>query len=167
MLKDLLLLFFCLLLQASLGRELAVLGAAPNFLVIGLIFTASKKGPVDSMIRCGLPLGLMQDFVSSGYFGMGLTLQAVNGFFAGLLIKQTYSDNYVSKAGIAALVTLIDGLASLILLNSYYGGLNLFTHFFLYTIPCALYTGLLMLGLLALGDVLKVVFGRTRKAYGF
>ncbi len=166
MLKDFVLLFLCFLLQTSLGREFAVLGAAPNFLVIALVFTSSKKGAVDSMIRYGLPLGLMQDFVSSGYFGLGLTVQAVNGFFAGLLLKQTYSENYLSKAGIAALVTLIDGFASLVLLNVYYGGPNIFTHFFFYTVPSALYTGLLMFALLGAGSALKGVFVRTRKAYG-
>ena len=154
-------------MQTSFGRELAVLGAGPDFLVLALVLVSSKKGPVDSMIRYGLPLGLMQDFASSGYFGLGLTVQAVNGFFAGLLLKQTYGDNYISKAGIAALVTLINGVVSILIINSFYGGLNILVHFFFYTVPCALYTGLLMLVLQAARDILKGVFGRTRKAYGF
>ncbi len=167
MLKDFLLLFLCFLLQTSLGREIAVLGAGPNFLVIALVFTSSKKGPIDSMIRYGLPLGLMQDFASSGYFGLGLTVQAANGFFAGLLLKQTYGDNHLSKAGIAALVTLIDGFVSLALIKFYYGGGNIFASFFSYTGPSALYTGLLMFILLGAGSVLKGFFSRTRKTYGF
>ncbi|MEI7903787.1 MAG: rod shape-determining protein MreD [Candidatus Firestonebacteria bacterium] len=157
--------FICFLLQTSFTGFMAVGNAMPNFVIIGLVLIISKEGPGNG-IKTGIVAGLFQDLISGAAFGTGLIVKVLDGFLIGLLKRQTFSDNLISKAAIGIIVTLSDGLASLLILYFTAGSFNIGGAFFLRVLPNALYTGIIIFVLLVAGSLFEPNSKKATRIYG-
>ena len=157
--------FICFLLQTSFTRYMAVGSIAPNFVIIGLVLIISKEGPVNGL-KVGVFAGLFQDLISGAAFGTGLIVKVIDGFLTGFLKSQTFSDNLISKTIIGFVVTLADGFATLVMLYLSTGSFGLTGVFFFRVIPNALYTGFILIIILAVGSFFAPYFKKISRAYG-
>ena len=155
-------LFVCFLLQASCRDYLLFFGAAPDFIILGLVLIIKKNNILDGVLF-GAGSGLVYDLVSYGAFGAGIFSLTLAGFIIAFLKKHVFSDNVFSKALIAFIVTLLYGLLSLLFLNMFYSNINVFGELLRIALPVSLFTALLLF----LAVIIYYLFkGNLKKAFG-
>jgi len=155
-------LFLFFLFQLAVRDNLLFFGFAPNLLIIGLVLTVKKNNLLDGVLL-GAGCGLLYDLVSYGYFGFGIFSLTLSGFLTAFFKKQVFTDNAGSKMLIAFLLTLLNGIISLFVINYFYVPVNLTREFVRVVLPEALCTSVFLGALL----LLFYFFGsKTKKVKG-
>ena len=130
---------------------MAINSITPDFVLICIVIV-TVKDEISSGLKVGALAGLIQDLISNGTFGMGLFVKTFSGFIAAFSKKQIFSDNIVSKMFIVLIVTLVDGIISLFLLNIFYARISVMKEFLTLTLPMAVYNGILLGVILLIRD---------------
>ena len=76
-----------LALQTTLARFLVGGTAAPDLVLVVVVYVALTSGPVTGMFAGSLA-GIVQDAMSSGVIGVGGLAKSIVGFLAGVLGQQ-------------------------------------------------------------------------------
>ncbi len=155
-------LIICFLLQASCRNYLIIFGVAPDFLILGLVLAVGKKNLLEGILL-GAGCGVVYDLLSYGAFGTGIFSFTLAGFVIAFLKKQVFSDNVISGVLIALIVTLLNSLLALLLVNFFYIGIDLLGELLRVALPVSIYTSLLLFLVVTIYYLSK---GNVKKAFG-
>jgi len=137
------LLFICFLFQIGIRDNVLLFGFAPDFLIIGLVMTVKKNNLLDGVIL-GAGCGLLYDLMAYSYFGFGLFTLTLAGFLTAFFKKHVFTDNIFSNMLIALLVSLINGIISLLTINYFYVPVSFTYELVRVVLPVAVYTSVLL-----------------------
>lgn len=142
-----------LTLQTTLQDVVSVFGAVPDLLLLFLVATALKFGPVAG-VWCGLLLGIAQDAYAASGFGADAMAMTVVGYVVGFAEEQVLKLDTITKIVLLALAFF-----GRFLLHGLFAGMEL------PQIGAMLLEGGLLRGLLTLvlGTVWFVAFSRDRQ----
>ncbi len=97
-----------LLLETTLFNRLAIYGAKPDFILIFVVLTAVKKGPMAGQLY-GFIGGLMQDCLSYGVLGVQAMVKTITGFGSGYLKNKLEENSPLLIMILVFLVTIFSG----------------------------------------------------------
>lgn len=80
-----------LLLQTTFIPLLSLGGMVPDLLLIWVVYTGLKRGQVETTIA-GFAVGLLQDLVSTQFFGLAALSKTVAGFLSGYFFNENKTD---------------------------------------------------------------------------
>ncbi|OGF48374.1 MAG: rod shape-determining protein MreD [Candidatus Firestonebacteria bacterium RIFOXYA2_FULL_40_8] len=143
MLIRVLLLFICFLLQIGVRNNVLLFGFAPDFLIMGFVLTVKKNDILDGVIL-GAGCGLLYDLIAYSYFGFGIFTLTLAGFLTAVFKKHVFTDNIISKMLIALLVSLINGIITLLIINSFYVQVGITIELVRVVLPVAVYTAVIL-----------------------
>ena len=158
-------LFVCFLLQSTSANFVSVFGIVPNFILIGIILLVSRKDLFDG-IRLGVFVGLLQDLLSFGYFGIGLFVKTLSGFSTSFFKKQIFSDNIISKMIIVVISVIINGISTVIFISAFYKKIDIYKDIITVTLPAAVYTSLILGAILLIKEKSLKISRKILKYYG-
>jgi len=90
-LRSILIVLGLLLLQTTFVPLLSLGGTVPDLLLIWVVYTALRRGQVETTIA-GFLVGLLQDLVSTQLFGLAALSKTVAGFLAGYFYNENKID---------------------------------------------------------------------------
>src|SRR3972149_9625523 len=90
-LRSILIVLGLLLLQTTFVPLLSLGGTVPDLLLIWVVFTALRRGQVETTVA-GFLAGLLQDLVSTQLFGLAALSKTVAGFLAGYFYNENKTD---------------------------------------------------------------------------
>ena len=108
-LRSILIVFGLLFLQTTFIPLLSLGGFVPDLLLIWVVFTAVRRGQVETTVA-GFLVGLLQDLVSTQLFGLAALSKTVAGFLAGYFYNENKTDQTLGTYRFL----LIVGLCSLV-----------------------------------------------------
>lgn len=80
-----------LLLQTTFIPLLSLGGMVPDLLLIWVVYTGLKRGQIETTIA-GFAVGLLQDLVSTQFFGLAALSKTVAGFLSGYFFNENKTD---------------------------------------------------------------------------
>ena len=80
-----------LLLQTTFIPLLSLGGMVPDLLLIWVVYTGLRRGQVETTIA-GFAVGLLQDLVSTQFFGLAALSKTVAGFLSGYFYNENKTD---------------------------------------------------------------------------
>ena len=89
--RAILIVFGLLLLQTTFIPLLSLGGMVPDLLLIWVVYSALRRGQVETTIA-GFLVGLLQDLVSTQLFGLAALSKTVAGFLAGYFYNENKTD---------------------------------------------------------------------------
>ena len=107
--RSILIVFGLLFLQTTFIPLLSLGGFVPDLLLIWVVFTALRRGQVETTVA-GFLVGLLQDLVSTQLFGLAALSKTVAGFLAGYFYNENKTDQTLGTYRFL----LIVGLCSLV-----------------------------------------------------
>ena len=143
MFARILILFICFLLQIAVRDNILLFGFAPDFIILGLVLTVKKNDILDGVLL-GAGCGLLYDLMAYSYFGFGIFTLTLTGFLTAFFKKHVFTDNIFSKMLIALLVSLINGIISLLAIDYFYTPVNLTMELIRSVLPAAVYTAVIL-----------------------
>lgn len=90
-LRSLLIVLALLLLQNTFVPLLALGGIVPDLVIIWLVYTALRRGQVETTVS-GFLAGFLQDLVSTQFFGLAALSKTIAGFLAGYFYNENKTD---------------------------------------------------------------------------
>jgi len=108
-LRSILIVFGLLFLQTTFIPLLSLGGIVPDLLLVWVVFTALRRGQVETTVA-GFLVGLLQDLVSTQLFGLAALSKTVAGFLAGYFYNENKTDQTLGTYRFL----LIVGLCSLV-----------------------------------------------------
>ena len=112
--------FLVFALHLTVAGNIAVLGTAPNFLLLSTVFFAVRKGPVTGEIL-GFVWGMLSDIASTSVFGSQAFMLTFLGFLAGKLERKVDEDKYSAQMALVFVASVVN-LLGLALFESLFGG---------------------------------------------
>ncbi|OGR87417.1 MAG: rod shape-determining protein MreD [Elusimicrobia bacterium RIFCSPLOWO2_01_FULL_60_11] len=107
-------------LHLAVAGNIAVLGAAPNFLLLSTVFFAVRAGPVKGEIL-GFIWGMLSDIASTSVFGSQAFMLTFVGYAVGKLEGKVDEDKYSAQMALVFIMSAVN-LLGLALLESLFGG---------------------------------------------
>jgi rod shape-determining protein MreD len=89
--RSILIVLGLLLLQTTFVPLLSLGGMVPDLLLIWVVYTGLKRGQVETTIA-GFAVGLLQDLVSTQFFGLAALSKTVAGFLSGYFYNENKTD---------------------------------------------------------------------------
>ncbi|MBI3787468.1 MAG: rod shape-determining protein MreD [Ignavibacteriales bacterium] len=105
-----------LLLQTTFIPFLSIGGFLPDVFVVWIVYTAIRRGQIEATVA-GFIVGLLQDVVTTQFFGLGAMSKTVCGFAAGYFFNENNTEQILGSYRFI-LITLICSLIHNVL---YYG----------------------------------------------
>jgi len=103
--------------QSTIASGLAVLGVAPDLLLLWTVCLGLLRGPALGVLS-GWLCGLLQGALEQSWIGAYAISKTVSGFLAGHLGARMFKENWLVPALCAALLTLANETCFLILAHS-------------------------------------------------
>ena len=107
-------------LHLTVAGNIAILGAAPNFLLLSTVFFAVRAGPMKGEVL-GFLWGLLSDVASTSVFGSQAFMLTFVGFVVGKLEGKVDEDKYAAQMTLVFIMSVVN-LLGLALLESIFGG---------------------------------------------
>lgn len=130
------------LAQGTLVPVLTVGGVVPDLPILLVVWLALRRGP-EVGCATGFALGLVQDAVAGGPFGLGALTKAVIGFVAGEVPRICLTWNPVVPVTLVLLASLADGVLRFVVLQLFQYPASFGELFGRVILPRAVYTALL------------------------
>lgn len=89
--RSILIVLGLLLLQTTFIPLLSLGGMVPDLLLVWVVYTALRRGQVETTIA-GFLVGLLQDLVSTQLFGLAALSKTIAGFLAGYFYNENKTD---------------------------------------------------------------------------
>lgn len=140
------LLLSALLIHLTVLSHIRLFGAAPDLMLIIVIFFGLFFGP-GSGLECGLAAGILKDIFTPGFFGMNTAACAVTGLAAGVLNDKFYKESRFTEFILAVSFTAFCLSFHYMLASLVSANLALAFPEYLATsvLPVSVYTGLIAL----------------------
>ncbi|MDI6704439.1 MAG: rod shape-determining protein MreD [bacterium] len=90
-------------------KYLEIRGIKPDLFLIILVFFSLKKGSLKGEIM-GFFIGIFEDLVSSGVFGINSFSKTICGFLVGKSKEKILHENFISQIIIMLSISLLNGL---------------------------------------------------------
>lgn len=129
--------------QTSVGGAGGRLGLHADLLLVFVLWIGMRRGETAGALW-GVGLGFAADVFSAGLPGANILTMGLLGFAAGSLREQLDCDNPNTQAIVAALATLVQGLAHLALLEIFSAGRGVLAPFLGTIAPAAALNGALL-----------------------
>jgi len=133
-----------ILLQTTALNFIAINGIKPDLVLVVVILNGFLRGTREGAFL-GFSVGILQDLVGGGYFGLNALTKMFAGYLAGLGEGRLYRDNRVIAAGLTWVCTLGAQLAFYLLLLLVDVSIPLITALVHIIIPAAFYNALVVL----------------------
>lgn len=108
-------LFVAAVLQVSIAPHLAVLGVAPNFILLVVVTLALVEGPVAGC-AAGFAGGLVFDLLGAGPLGPAALVLCVVGYLAGTLHAAMFAEGWLLPVTVVLVASLVAELGYGVLL---------------------------------------------------
>lgn len=105
-----------LLLQTTFIPFLSIGGFFPDVLVVWIVYTAIRRGQIEATV-VGFIVGLLQDMLTTQFFGLGAMSKTVCGFAAGYFFNENNTEQILGSYRFI-FITLVSSLIHNVL---YYG----------------------------------------------
>ena len=138
-----------------IGPAISIFGVAPDFTIIALVILALAAGPIPGTVG-GFWLGLVQDLSNPSLLGLQALCKTALGFGLGRLRGRLIHGMPLVEATVVAISVVAHDVVFLIIQSGLSEGghiLSLLT----WTLPRALYSGLMGMPLLRLADFLGLL----------
>jgi rod shape-determining protein MreD len=97
-------------LQAALAPHMAIMGVAPNFLLLVVITLAMVEGPIPGAVA-GFAAGLLFDLLGSGPIGPGALVMTSVGFVAGTMRANMFAKSWILPVTVVFVASFLAELA--------------------------------------------------------
>lgn len=132
-----------IVLQTTFGGAAGFLGSRPDFLLLGTLLVAMRRGETVGAFW-GMALGFLQDLFSAGVPGLNLLSKGLVGFAAGSLRGQLDCENPNTQSIVAVAASLAEGIGHLVLLQIFSSGQDLLEPLLRVIVPATVAHGVLL-----------------------
>jgi rod shape-determining protein MreD len=105
-----------LILQTTFVPFLSIGGFVPDLFIVWVVYVAIRRGQLEASIA-GFAVGLLQDAVSTQFFGLGALSKTISGFIAGYFFNETNTEQTLGSYRFLLIVLLCSIVHNLV----YYG----------------------------------------------
>lgn len=149
-----------LVLQATVGRLVAIENVQPDFLLIWIIFVALRRGQL-SAVTIGSLVGLVTDLASGEFLGVGVLAKATAGFLSGFFYRSNQIAQSLGSPWFLGIVFLVGIVHNVIFFFFYLQGTHIgfWTSFRVLGILSAVYTT-------AFAAIPNIVYRRRYEEWG-
>jgi rod shape-determining protein MreD len=133
-----------LLLQTTFIPFLSIGGFLPDILLIWIVYVAVKRGQMEATVT-GFLVGLLQDALTTQFFGLTALTKTVAGFAAGYFFNENSTEQTLGSYRFLLVVLLSSVVHNLIYYGIFLQGVqdSVFTTMIEFTIATSLYTALM------------------------
>jgi rod shape-determining protein MreD len=124
-----------LLLQTTFLPFIAVGGYLPDLFILYLVYSALRRGQIETTIS-GFIIGLLQDIITTQFFGLAALSKTIAGFVAGYFFNENTAEQTLGSYRYVLLVALCSIVHNLIYFIIFFQGST--SSVFISTIECTL-----------------------------
>jgi rod shape-determining protein MreD len=130
-----------LLLQTTFLPFIALGGYLPDLFIIYLVYIALRRGQIEATVS-GFIIGLLQDILTTQFFGLVALSKTIAGFVAGYFFNENTAEQTLGSYRYVLLVALCSVVHNLLYFIFFFQGSNDFVLFSTieYTMGTTLYT---------------------------
>lgn len=130
-----------LLLQTTFLPFVALSGYLPDLFILYLVYIALRRGQIEATIS-GFVIGLLQDIVTTQFFGLAALSKTIAGFVAGYFYNENTAEQTIGSYRFVLLVALCSVVHDCIYFVIFFQGNNgpVFFPTIEHTIGLTLYT---------------------------
>ena len=136
--------FVLFIVQLVFVPFIGILEFTPDLLILWLVYIGIKRGHIEATIA-GFFVGLLQDSVTTQFFGLAALSKTIAGFLAGYFYTETTAEQTLGSYRLLVAATLISMAHNIVYYGIFFQGLN--QSFFLatsqLTLGISLYTSIL------------------------
>lgn len=112
-----------LILQSTFIPFLAIGGYSPDLFVIWIVYMAIRRGQIDAT-AAGFVVGLLQDLVSTQFFGLGALAKTVCGFTAGYFFNENNTEQILGSYRFMLITGLSSAVHNLVYFTLFFQGIS-------------------------------------------
>lgn len=133
-----------LLLQTTFIPFLSVGGFLPDLFIIWVVYVAIRRGQVEAMIA-GFAVGLLQDVVTTQFFGLAALSKTVCGFAAGYFYNENNTEHTLGSYRFVLIVLLCSLIHNIIYYGIFLQGIrdSVLPALLEFSLATSLYTGII------------------------
>ena len=130
-----------LLLQTTFLPFIAIRGYLPDFFILYLVTIALRRGQLEATIS-GFIIGLLQDIITTQFFGLAALSKTIAGFVAGYFFNENTAEQTLGSYRYVLLVALCSVVHDLLYFMIFFQGIggSVFLSTIEYTMGMTLYT---------------------------
>ncbi|MGD1046108.1 MAG: rod shape-determining protein MreD [Bacteroidota bacterium] len=130
-----------LLLQTTFLPFIALGGYLPDLFILYLVYVALRRGQIEATIN-GFIIGLLQDILTTQFFGLAALSKTIAGFVAGYFFNENTAEQTLGSYRYVLLVALCSVVHNFIYFIIFFQGSNssVFFSTIEYTIGTTLYS---------------------------
>jgi rod shape-determining protein MreD len=110
-----------LLIQTTFLPFIALSGYLPDLFILYLVYIALRRGQIEATVS-GFITGLLQDIISTQFFGLTALSKTVTGFIAGYFFNENTAEQTLGSYRFVLLVTLCSVVHDLIYFIIFFQG---------------------------------------------
>jgi len=132
-----------LILQTTFIPFLSVGGFLPDVFVIWVVYVAIRRGQLEATIA-GFAVGLLQDAVTTQFFGLAALSKTVCGFAAGYFYNENNTEHTLGSYRFILIVLLCSFIHNFIYYGVFFQGVrdSVFAPMLEFSLATSLYTGI-------------------------
>jgi rod shape-determining protein MreD len=132
-----------LLLQTTFIPFLSVGGFLPDLFIIWVVYVAIRRGQLEAMIA-GFAVGLLQDVVTTQFFGLAALSKTVCGFAAGYFYNENNTEHTLGSYRFVLIVLLCSLIHNFIYYGIFLQGIrdSILPALLAFSLATSLYTGI-------------------------
>ena len=132
-----------LILQTTFIPFLSVGGFLPDVFVIWVVYVAIRRGQLEATIA-GFAVGLLQDAVTTQFFGLAALSNTVCGFAAGYFYNENNTEHTLGSYRFILIVLLCSFIHNFIYYGVFFQGVrdSVFAPMLEFSLATSLYTGI-------------------------
>ena len=112
-----------LLLQTTFLPFIALGGYLPDLFMLYLVYIALRRGQIEATIS-GFIIGLLQDIITTQFFGLAALSKTIAGFIAGYFFNENTAEQTLGSYRYVLLVALCSVIHNLIYFIIFFQGSN-------------------------------------------
>lgn len=132
------------ILQLLFAPLIGVFEFTPDLLIIWLVYIGIRRGHIEATIA-GFAVGLLQDSVTTQFFGLAALSKSLAGFLAGYFFNESTSEQTLGSYRLLVATALVSLVHNIVYYGIFFQGReeNLIISVFEMTVGITLYTSML------------------------